>query len=297
MARRQGAGRARRSGRDREARPVELVQQRLPVDIETGEGDEMGQAVHRVADHLHVRDQLRHPLPDPVHQPPQPRRFVPGLRPRPQRAQGRRGGHDRRDVLEPRRAARLPLVVRPLRREPGALADREQPDAGRAAPLVGARRQQRPGAGHRPPRQRLRGIHQEGHARLPAERGHLFDRLFGSHLVVGGLEADQRGVRAERGADLVGRHPARTVHRQLRRRVPPAASWTSAACRTAECSTAECSSRRPTRRRAASAPETPACTACVPEGVKTNSSGRQPTASAAASRAASSSSRARRPSR
>ncbi|CAM5716263.1 hypothetical protein SVIOM342S_01435 [Streptomyces violaceorubidus] len=79
--------------------------------------------------------------------------------------------------------------------------------------------------------------------------------------------------------------------------LPPSASCASAACSTEECSTADTIRCRPTRRRPASAPATPECTARVPEGVNTNSSGRHPTHSAAASRAASSNSRARRPSR
>ncbi len=79
--------------------------------------------------------------------------------------------------------------------------------------------------------------------------------------------------------------------------VPPSASCRSAACRTHECSTDDTIRCCPARRRPASAPAMPVCTARVPEVVKTSSSGRQPTASAAASRAASSSSRARRPSR
>lgn len=78
---------------------------------------------------------------------------------------------------------------------------------------------------------------------------------------------------------------------------PPSASKDSAVCRTEECSTSETTRWRPVRRRPARAPAMPQWTACVPEGVKTSSSGRQPTDSAALSRAASSRRRARRPSR
>lgn len=77
---------------------------------------------------------------------------------------------------------------------------------------------------------------------------------------------------------------------------PPADSWTSAEWSTEECSTADTIRWLPTRRRPASAPAIPECTARVPDEVKTSSSGLQPTASAAASRAASSSNRARLPS-
>lgn len=79
--------------------------------------------------------------------------------------------------------------------------------------------------------------------------------------------------------------------------VPPSASHASAEWSTEECSTADTIRWRPTRRRPANAPAIPVWTARVPEGVNTTSSARQPTASAAASRAASSSIRALRPSR
>ena len=110
----------------------------------------------------------RHPRPDPVRQLPQPCRLCRRLGPhRPQR---RRGGHDRREVLEPRRPPRLPLVRGPLGREPHTLAYGEQPDPRRAAPLVGARRQQRPVARHPAPAQRLRRVHQQRHPGRPAHR-------------------------------------------------------------------------------------------------------------------------------
>ncbi len=100
-------------------------------------------------------------------------------------------------------------------REPHALADREESDPGRAAPLVGARRQQRPAGRHRSPPEGLRGVHQQRHPRGPAELRHLGHRLPGAHLVVGRLQAGQRGVLAQRVRVGLRAHRARTVHRHL----------------------------------------------------------------------------------
>ena len=68
---------------------------------------------------------------------------------------------------KPADAPRLPLVGGPLGGEPDALAHGEQPDPRRAAPLVRARRQQRPAPGHRPPAERLRRVHQQRHPGRP----------------------------------------------------------------------------------------------------------------------------------
>ena len=69
----------------------------------------------------------------------------------------------------------------------------------------------------------------------------------------------------------------------------------STACSTQECSTAECTRCRPVRDRPPAAPRTPRCAASVPDGGNDTSSGRAPTTAATASRAPSSSRRARRP--
>ncbi|CAM5429215.1 hypothetical protein SBADM41S_06559 [Streptomyces badius] len=173
----------------------------------------MRQPPHRIAHHLHIGHPLGHHAPDPVHQGPQPHRLRRRLAP--YRAQRGRRRHDRRQVLEPRRPPRLPFPGRSLRREAGPLADREQPDPGRPAPLVRARRQQRPPRRDRPPAERLGRVHQQRHPGLGAERGDLGHRLLGAHLVVGRLETGQRGVRPQRRA--VGRrvHRPEPVHRHL----------------------------------------------------------------------------------
>lgn len=126
MARGQRAARAGGAGGDGETRPVQFVQERLPVDVQAGEGDDPRETVNRVPDHLDVRDQFGHPYADPFRQFPQAR----GLRDRlrPYRAQRRRRGHDGRDVLEARRPPRLPLVHGPLGSEPHPLAHDEQSD-------------------------------------------------------------------------------------------------------------------------------------------------------------------------
>jgi hypothetical protein len=75
---------------------------------------------------------------------------------------------------------------------------------------------------------------------------------------------------------------------------PPPATCAAAACSTAECSIVEWTNARPARARPASPPATAARTAAVPLDVKVSSSGRMPSASAVAARAASRSWRARR---
>lgn len=213
MARRQRAAGAGRAGRHGEPRPVQLVQQCLPIDIETGEGHQMRQPPHRVADHLHIGHHLRHRGPDAVHQGPQPYGLGRGLGPH--GAQRRRRGDDRRNVLETRRPSRLPLVGRSLSGEPHPLAHRQQPDAGGPAPFVGAAHQQRPAVRHRLPAQRLRGVHQQRHPRRPADLRDPGHRLLGADLVIGGLQTGQRGVLAQRVRERRRAHRPRPVHRDL----------------------------------------------------------------------------------
>ena len=116
----------------------------------------MRQPVDRVADHLDVGHVGRHRGPDPVHQrrsagPPRPRRRPPppaAPPPPPPPPAGR----------APRRTPGLPLVGRPGRLPPGALAHHQQPDPGRPAPLVRAGGQHRPAGRHRRPADRLGGV-------------------------------------------------------------------------------------------------------------------------------------------
>lgn len=98
----------------------------------------------------------------------------------------------------------------PVRTAP--LAHRQQPHAGRAAPLVGAGGQQRPGARDRTPGERLGGVHQQRDGGRPAGIGDLLHRLDGAHLVVGRLEAGERGVGPQGGGERLGRDPAGALH-------------------------------------------------------------------------------------
>ncbi len=213
MAGRQRAAGAGRAGRHGEPRTVQLVQHGLPVDIETREGDDARQAPLRVPDHLHVRHQRRHPRPDPLRQFPQPRRLPGGLRPHTARSDAaaatiagrfsKPGARpDSRSSRGPWGANRTPLRTTssptpegppPCGRSPPAATSRPPPDP---SPATGPRP---PAAA--PPR--------------PARLGRLGHRLKGAHLVVGGLETGQRGVRPQRPGELARAYGARAVHRHL----------------------------------------------------------------------------------
>ena len=77
--------------------------------------------------------------------------------------------------------------------------------------------------------------------------------LAGADLVVGGLHAGQRDPRTRSADTSLEVDPAPPVDADRRLR-PPAASWASAACRTQECSMAVVTSRRPAGPRPASPP-------------------------------------------
>ena len=159
----------------------------------------MRQPPHRVADHLHLGHQLRHPAADPLHQRVQPGVLPFGLGPYGAQRGGR--GHDRRDVDVAGHPPALALVGRQRGGVPDALAQGEDADAGRAAPLVRARGQQRPARRDVHPSGALGGVHQQRHPGPGAERGDLTDRLDGPHLVVGALQCGQCGVGAQQGAE------------------------------------------------------------------------------------------------
>ena len=162
----------------------------------------------------------------------------------------------------------LALVLGQRRAPPGVLADDQHAHARRAAPLVRARRQQRPAAGDGHPPGRLRGVDEQRHPGRPARLGDLGDRLERADLVVGGLQAGQRGVRAQRRGELLRVDPAGAVDARPSVTLPPSRSCSPAACSTLECSTALTTRCRPARRRACRVPSTPRWTAWVPEEVK-----------------------------
>ena len=283
MARRQGAARAGRTGRNGEPGPVQLVQQRLPVDIETGEGDQVRQPPHRIADHLHVGHQLRHPRPDPVHQGAQPCGL--GLRLRAYRPQRGRGGHDRRDVLETGRPPRLPLVGGPwgANRTPLRTASSPTPAGPPHLCALAVSSDQR--AGHRTPAQRLGGVHQQRHPGRPAQISAA--SATGCSVPTSWLadcrQASAVSARSARPYAAGSTAPVRSTGTSVNdAAAPPRGPRRHGVPRSARRRRAP--DARPTRRRPESAPAMPECTARVPEEVKTSSSGRQPTASAAVSR-------------
>ena len=214
------------------------------------------------------------------------------------RAQRGRRGDDRRHVLEPRHPPALPLVLRAAASAtacpcgpPARPPRRGRPTCARcrSAPTSPA------GTGSRP--SRLRGVDQQRHAgprgrpRPPRATGCSVPT---SWLAVCRQASAVPGPRTPpRRTRPASTRPVRLTptisHRRRRRARGPAA-----ACSTLECSTALTTRRRPTRRRAVSAPSTPRWIACVPEVVKETSSGRAPSASATSARACSSSRRARR---
>ena len=183
VARLEGRGGARRAARDAEPAAVELGHQRLPVDVQAGEGHQVGEPVDRIAHDLDVGD-LGGGRPDPVDQ-----RELAGVDLVPlvdHGLEGGRRGEGGRDVLEPGGALVDPVVAGERVGPADALADEQDADAGRAAPLVGGARGGGPALGQRQPAHRGAGVHEEGY--VAEGRGDLAHRLERADLVVGGLE-------------------------------------------------------------------------------------------------------------
>ncbi len=192
MAGRQRAGGAGGARGDREAGPVQLAQQRLAVDIEAGEGQQVRQPAHRVAEHRQIGHQPRQLGPEPVDPGRLDRVQLFGLLP--DGAQRHRGGDHPRQVDVAGHPPGLAVVGRQRGAVANALADRQHADPGRAAPLVGGGGQQRPALRHRQPSGRLGRVHQQRHPGRRAVRADLGHRLDRAHLVVGRLEAGERGA-------------------------------------------------------------------------------------------------------
>ena len=136
------------------------------------------------------------------------------------RAQFGAGGaerHDRRYVLETGAPGPFLIAADEERFDAQATPHQQRADAGRAAELVRAHRQQ-VGAQRREVdgdvTRRLRGINVHEQIAIPAGLDDRGDRLHGAHLVVGPLHVDEGGVGAERrdqrididATDAVDRH-------------------------------------------------------------------------------------------
>ena len=169
----------------------------------------MGEPVDRVADDLHVGHRGQ-PGAQPVHERTQPGVLGRGLRNRGLQA------HRCRQHLRQADPAGDPPALVLVRGKRGAPADAgthgEHPDARRAAPLAGARRQQRPARRDRDPAHALRGVDQQRHVAEPLGDG--LDRLDGADLVAGTDEATQRRARA--GCEAVDVDPPEPVDRDHR---------------------------------------------------------------------------------
>ena len=159
VAGRQRGRRARRAAGDPEAAAVELEHQGLAVDVQAGEGHQVGESRVGVADHLHVRHLGGDPAAYDVDE-----RVVARVDLVPlgdHRLERRGGGQRGRHVLEAGGALVDPVVagegVAPAR----ALADQEHADAGGAAPLVGRAGRRGPPAGQGQAAHRGAGVGEE----------------------------------------------------------------------------------------------------------------------------------------
>ena len=224
-------------------RPVQLVQQRLPVDVQAGERDQVRQcsvdgrpprrpapAPAPAADEVDQRSLERvhaaaSPGAPPAPSPPRGSRDVlePGRRGPPPARRPELGA-----ATVPRRIARMPTPAGPPHLCALALRTTSRPDCE---------------ATHG-----LRGVHEQGHAasrRAPPPR----HRLQRSHLVVGGLEAGQRGIQRSASAYASAR-PGRSTRTTVTRR-PRFVARPRAARPSVDRAHHRC---RPTRRRASRAP-------------------------------------------
>ena len=274
------------------------VTQRLAVDVQAGERDEVGEPVVGVADDLDVGDGRGDPLPDPVDQRAEP--GVLGRRLALHRLQRGGGGDDGRDG----RRSRAPGRPRARRRARGsATAHRcappgRRPRAGRptcgrsrsatdqpagTAAAAHATAPRRPAGGR--PRRRTRRRPRRPAARVPTS-------WF--------ADCTQASVVGSRSASVsepaTSTRPRRSTS-AVRTLAPCSSRCQSAAASTLECSTADTTraGRSPRRVAARTAPATARWLACVPEAVNETSSGRAPTAAATTARDWSSRARARRP--
>ena len=150
--------------------------------------------VDRIADDLDVRNRCGDPFADAVDEVAQPLRLA-GHR-GVDRAQGGRGGDDRRQVRRARSIAggafRLGPVRRRRRIETGAGPHREDADTGRTAPLTRAGQQHRPAGRHRSLPDQHGRVDEQRYAHLRTSGSGEFDRLHGADLVAGRDQSRER---------------------------------------------------------------------------------------------------------
>ena len=265
LQRRGGAGRA---AGDLEAAPVERVHDRLAVDVEEREGDQVGEPVDRVADHLGVRDGGDRG-PDPVDQ--RALAAVDLVALGHDRLERGRRGQGGRDVLEAGHPLVDPVVVGEGVGPADALAHQQDADPGRPAPLVGGAGGHRPAVGQGEPAHRGAGVHEARHAGASTATGWTVPTSWLACWSATTSGCAQVG-RGRPGPSASTRHRPR----------PPTSDRQARACRTAECSTAECAT---SRAGAGPGPAAPGARRRSRRTVNDTSSRRTPSASATASRA------------
>ena len=257
--------------------------QRLAVDVQAGEGDDVRQPVARVADAPRCPGRVPRPAADPVDQRggrgrPRPR-AVAGLLPAPPRRPAARATTGSTPVRPPSRSSTGHGAAPPG--APGARrAPRRRPGRPTCARVAG---EHVPAVGHRRPGPATaRGVDQQRDAGAAARAAASSTAAGGCRprgwRSAGAASATPAGASAAPSAVEVD--AARGVDRDHleQRRSPAAAAWCAPACRTAECSTADATSRSPAPRgRRAAAPRTPSVHGrAARTAVKETSSGRQP---------------------
>ena len=124
----------------------------------------------------------------------------------------RGGREDGGNVLEARYARAAPLVLRRRRAPARTGSYRQDTDAGRAAPLVGAAGQHVPAGRRVEPPQRLRRVHVQRDAQLRASGGDGVDGLQRADLVVRALQIRDRDAAGPGGVgERVDVDPAEAV--------------------------------------------------------------------------------------
>ena len=209
------AGGAGRAGRHREAVPVELGDQGLALDVEAGEGQHVGEPVHRVADHVDVRDRGQSGA-QPVHQRPLPRADL--SRSASTACSAAAAASTAGTFSKPATRGSVRSSDGERRPPAGALAHQQHAHPRRAAPLVRRRRRRRPARGQVHAARRGRRVGEQRDVVPGRHLRGLGDRLEGADLGVRDLQGDHAG-RSRGRLPLQVRQPARARRRRR--------SWTS----------------------------------------------------------------------
>ena len=184
--------------------PVELGDQRLAVDVEEGERDQVGEPRLGVADHLGVGDRRRRAARTRSTRPCSRRLTLVALGDDGPQRRGR--GQGAGDVLEPGGALVDAVVAREGWRQRAPLRTSSTPTPAGPPHLCAEPAAADQPAGERERAHRGAGV---GEQRRVAERGGgLLDRLEGADLVVGRLEGDH-GQSAPRGGATATLRPGR----------------------------------------------------------------------------------------